>query len=143
MLTIRERILAATALGPARAARDLDALTAGLNAAAPMALQERYVTARTILSECVDGGSILAALDGAAASNAAVRYAVKFLGQDGGLNVGDPITQAMLDQLATGAVAVLTQEQATQVKNLAKLPQLVDRLQVEAAMYNPDGSEKQ
>ena len=143
MPTIRERILATPALGPARAARDLDALAAGLNAAAPMALQERYVTARTILSECADGANILAALDGAAASNAAVHYAVKFLGQDSGLNVGDPVTQAMLDHLATDVMAVLTKDQAAQVKNLAMLPQLVDRLQVEAAMFHPDGSEKQ
>lgn len=142
MSTIRDRILALTTLAAARVAKNLGALTNGLNAAPPKVLQTRYVTGRTILSECADGANILAALDGAASTNAAVRYATKFLGQDSGLNVGDPVTQAMLDSLTTGLVPVLTKDQAAQVKNLAMLPQVVTRADVEAAMYNPDGTEK-
>jgi hypothetical protein len=138
-MTIRERILARADLADARAARDLDALAAGLNAQPDYMTQARYITARTILAECPDGGSILAALDAGAAQNAAVKYAARFLGQDSGLNVGDPATLGMLDALVP---SVLTPAWAEQIKALAVQPVYVTRLDVEAAMYNPDGSEK-
>lgn len=138
-MSIRDRILARADLAGAHATRDLDALAAGLNAQPVKVLQPRYITARTILAECPEGGLILAALDSAAAANAAVKYAVRFLGQDSGLNVGDAVTQGMLDSMVG---TVLTQAQADQVKALAMLPELVTRMDVEAAMFNPDGTEK-
>jgi hypothetical protein len=138
-MSIRDHILARPDLAEARAARDLDALAAGLNAQPESTLQPRYITARTILAECADGAIILAALDIAATANAAVKYAVKFLGQDSGLNVGDPVTQGMLDAIVP---SVLTQAQADQVKGMAMLPQMVTRADVESAMFNPDGTEK-
>jgi hypothetical protein len=140
MSTIRERILARGDLAAARKARDLDALAAGLNAQPELTPQPRYITARTILAECgTHGPGILATLDAAVPMNSAVKYAVRFLGQDSGLNVGDPVTQAMIDSLAPD---VLTMDQAAALKALALQPQLVDRMQVEVAMFNPDGSEK-
>lgn len=134
-MTIRERILARADLADALAARDLDALAAGLNAQPEKEIWPRYITARTILAECKDGASILAALDAAAAQSVAVKYAVQFLGQNSGLNVGDPATLAMLP-------AVMPQDLAAQVQALALQPVYVTRLDVEAAMFNPDGSEK-
>jgi hypothetical protein len=139
MTSTRERILARPDLAEARAARDLDALAAGLNEQPETVLQPRYVTARTILAECADGPTILAALDAAAISNTAVKYAVQFLGQESGLDVGNAVTQGMLDTLVP---SVLTKAQADQVKGMAMLPQLVTRADVEAAMFNPDGTEK-
>ena len=138
-MSIRDRILARRELDALRMARDLDGLAAALNAMPDLELRHRYITARTILAECDDGPAILAALDSAASMNTAVKYAVQFLGQDSGLNVGDQVTQAMLDSLVP---AVLNAEQAEQVKAMAMLPQIVTRFDVEAAMYNPDGTEK-
>lgn len=138
-MSIRERILTRPDLAQARAARDIDALAAGLNQQPALALTTRYVTARTILAECAGGAEILAALDAAAAGSTPVKYAVQFLGQNSGLNVGDAATQAMIDALTP---AVLTQEQADAVKALAMLPAYVTREQVNDAMFNPDGSEK-
>lgn len=138
-MSIRERILARADLAPLRAARDLDGLAAALNAEGLTALAPRYITARTILAECGTAGpAILAALD-AAVANPAVKYAVKFLGQDSGLNIGDPMTQEMIDALSP---TVLTEQQAETLKALALQPILVDRAQVFEAMFNDDGSEK-
>ena len=142
MPTIRERILALTTLSPARVARNLDALAVGLNAAPVKVLSTRYVNAQNILSECVDGADIISRLNGAASTNSTVKYVMLTLVQDKGLNVGDPTMQTLFDTLATGLVPVLTASQAAQLKNLAMLPQMVSRADVEAAMYNPDGTEK-
>lgn len=139
MTTIRERIEARADLADALTARDLDALADGLNAQPVKVLQARYITARTILAECADGPSILAALDSAATANTAVKYAIQFLVQDSGLDVGNAVTQGMLDALVP---SVLTQAQADQVKGMAMQPQLVTRADVEASMFNPDGTEK-
>jgi len=142
MPSIRDRIIGLTALIPARLNRNLDALAAGLNAAAPKVLSTRYVNAQNILSECADGADIISRLNGAAGSNSTVKYVMLTLVQDKGLNVGDPTMQSLFDSLATGVVPVLTSAHAAQLKNLAMLPQLVTRSDVEAAMYNPDGTEK-
>jgi len=142
MPTIKERILAITTLAPARVARNLDALAAGLNTAPPKVLSIRFVNAQTILSECADGANILASLDGASNTNNTVKYAMRTLVQDKGLNVGDPVIQSLFDTLATGLIPVLTKDQAAQLKALAMMSQVVTRGDVEAAMYNPDGTEK-
>jgi hypothetical protein len=138
-MSIRDRILARADLAAARDSRDLDALAAGLNSQPDLALQPRYITARTILAECADGANILTALDAAAAANTAVKYAVRFLGQDSGLDIGNAVTQGMLDALVP---SVLTADQAGQVKAMAMLPVYVTRMDVNAAMFNPDGTEK-
>jgi len=142
MPSIRDRILGLTALIPARLNRNLDALAAGLNAAPPKVLSTRYVNAQNILSECADGADIISRLNGATSTNSTVKYVMLTLVQDKGLNVGDPTIQAVFDTLTTGLVPVLTASHAAQLKNLAMLPQMVTRTDVEAAMYNPDGTEK-
>jgi len=142
MPSIRDRILSLTALVPARLNRNLDALTAGLNASPIKVLSNRYINAQNILSECADGADIISRLNGAATTNSTVKYVMLTLVQDKGLNAGDPTIQALWDTLATGLVPVLTTSHAAQLKNLAMLPQMVTRVDVEAAMYNPDGTEK-
>lgn len=140
MTSIRDRILARPDLADARASRDLDALAACLNTQPEMAIKQRFVTARTVMAGCADGVAILDALGAASQQNSAVAWAVKFLGQEAGLDIGDPYTQRMVDQLVT--LGVLSETQGEQVKALAMQPVLVDRSDVAAAMYNPDGTEK-
>lgn len=139
-MNIRDLILARPELGDMHAARDLDGLAAALNAQPAQELQPRFVTARTVLAECADGSAILDALTAAAEHVSAVKWALNFLGKDSGLDVGNPATQGMIDQLV-GAGA-LTADQAAELKSLAVQPVLVTRDQVNGAMYNPDGTEK-
>jgi len=140
MSTIRDRILARRYLDELRAARDLDGLAAALNAEPEMTVQQRFVTARAVMAGCPDGNAILDALDAAAPQNSAVRRAVTFLQQEAGLDIGDSYTQHMIDELAR--INVLTTDQASQLKALALKPVYVGRLEIEAALYNPDGTEK-
>lgn len=139
MATIKERVLARSDLASAYAARDLDALTNGLNAQPETACQETFVTARAVLTRCASGPQIIAALDANTGTNILVKYAVEFLKQGAGIDIGDPAAQTMLDSLVPG---ILTADYASQLKALSLKPVLVNRAQVEAALYNPDGSEK-
>lgn len=91
-----------------------------LTAQAGTAVKSRFVTGRTILAECDDGGAVLDALEAAATTNSAVKWAVTFLSKDSGLDVGHPRTQMMIDSLAQGGA--LTQAQAEQLKALATQP---------------------
>jgi len=138
-MSIRDRILAQPDLAAARAARDIDALAAGLNAQAPMVARSRFVTARTVLAECAGGSAILDALV-AAQSISAIAWALKFLAQDSGLDIGNAATLGMVDQLVAGNA--LTATQGAALKALANTPDLVTRDQVADAMFNADGSEK-
>jgi hypothetical protein len=132
-MTLRDEILARTDCADAVAARDLDAIAA-LVSAGRVSVQSRFVTARTILAECgADGAGILDALEAVATVNSAVKWAVRFLSQDSGLDVGNPVTQYMIDQLA--GMGALTAGQAVALKNLALQPAPVSRLDVEAALY--------
>lgn len=135
---IRERILARGDLDQLRADRDITALAAALNAEGTMEPGERFVTGRTILAECDDGAGILAALE-AGAALPAVAWALKFLVMNSGLDVGNPRTQSMIDQLAAGGI--LTEAQAEQLKTLAMRQVTVTQEQVAGEMYHPDGSE--
>jgi hypothetical protein len=137
--TIPERIRARAELAVMFAARDITGLAAALNEAPPLVAQSRFVTARTVMSECADGIAILTALKEASA-NAAVGWALQFLGQNSGLDIGDPFTQGTVDQLV--AVGVLSADQGGQLKAMALRPLLVTQEQVADAMYNPDGTEK-
>ncbi|MDQ2822738.1 MAG: hypothetical protein M3Y65_20565 [Pseudomonadota bacterium] len=137
--TIPERIRARADLNQMRIDRDITGLAAALNVDSPSVLQLRYVTARTVMSSCADGVDILSALQ-AAAENAAVRWALQFLGQNSGLDIGDPFTQGMVDQLVAGSV--LSADQGAQLKAMAIAPLLVTQEQVAEEMYHPDGTEK-
>lgn len=82
--------------------------------------KSRFVTARTILAECPDGAAILDALTTAQANVSAVKWALTFLSQDSGLDVGHPRTQVMLGGLVQGGA--LTAAQADQLKAMAMQP---------------------
>jgi|GEM_PF-2772559 len=139
-MTLRDRILARADLNDARAARDITALAAALNAEGLTAPKTRFVTARTVLSECADGGAILDALKAAAAGNSAVDWALKFMSQDSGIDAGNAMTRGMVDQLV--AATALTPAQGEALKALANAPVIVTQEQVADALYNPDGTEK-
>ena len=138
-MDIKARVLARPDLNALRAARNIPALAAALNAEGLIAPRQRFVTARAIMALCPDGVAILTALE-AAIANKAVKWAVTFLGQESGLDVGDPYTQWMIDQLV--AASVLTSEQGIQLKALALVLVVVTQEQVALSLYNPDGSEK-
>lgn len=140
-MSIRDRILARRDLDELRAARDITGLAAALNADAPMEFRPRYITARAVMAECAGGAAILDALTAIASSNSAVSWAMKFIGQEAGLNIGDPYTLGMVDQLVTAGA--LTAAQGDALKALAKQqPVLVTQEQVAQAMYHDDGTEK-
>jgi hypothetical protein len=138
-MDIRTRILARPDLDGLRAARDLDGLATALNAEGLQAPHQRFITARAVMAACEGGIEILDALENASA-NRAVAWALKFLGQEAGLDIGDPFTQGMVDKLVQESV--LTTDQGTALKALALQHVVVDRLEVDAALYNPDGTEK-
>lgn len=138
-MSIRERIIVRPDLAVLRSQRDCARLALALNAEGLSAPQQRFVTARGIMSGCADGVAILTALE-AAQANKAVKWALTFLGQESGLDVGDPFTQGMIGQLVTAGV--LTAAQGDQLKALALAPVVVTAQQVSDAMYNPDGTEK-
>lgn len=138
-MSIRDRILARQELDEMRLARDITGLAAALNVDPPLVPQQRFVTARAIMAGCVGGVAILTALKSAAA-DPAVAWALQFLGQDAGLDIGDPFTQSMVDQLVLAQV--LTTTQGDELKALALKPILVTQEQVATEMYNPDGTEK-
>lgn len=132
-MTLREEILARTDCAAAVEARDLDAIAA-IVSAGRMSMQPRFITARTILAECgAAGPAILDALEAAATVSSAVKWAVKFLGDDSGIDVGNPATQYMVDQLAAGGA--LTVAQAGILNSMAMQPAPVSRLDVEAALF--------
>ena len=90
-------------------------------------LKPRSITARTILSECSGGGTILDALDRASAGivtapmtlelQSSIKWALKFLGQDSGVDAGNPATQSLID--ACVSVGTLTTVQGAALKNTA------------------------
>lgn len=139
MMSIRERILARADLAALHEARDITRLAAALNAEGVTAPRQRFVTARGVMSGCADGVAILTALETAAA-NKAVKWALTFLGQESGLDIGDPFTQGMILQLVEAGV--LSTSQGEQLRALAFAPVVVTQEQVADAMYNPDGTEK-
>lgn len=133
-MNIRERILARTDLAPLLAVRDLDGLAAALNEQPEMASHSTFVTARALLAKCEHGAEILAALEAAASANIAIAYAVKFLGQDAGLDIG-PACDKLLAKLVPG---VLSAAYVAEIKALSLQPVYVTRLQVEAEMFKPE-----
>jgi hypothetical protein len=137
---LRSQIHANPAFAEALASRDSWALAAILSAGRS-SIQPRFVTARTILAECgALGPSILDALEAASAGNSAVKWAVRFLGQDSGLDVGNPVTQYMIDQLVTATV--LTADQGAALKGLAIAANPVSAHDIANAVFNDDGSLK-
>lgn len=98
------------------------AIAAAYNTVVGQAPAETMITARTVLAELGMAGAVaLDKLDAAGASNPVVKWAVRFLTGESGLDVGHPTSQAMLDQLA--AANVLTAAEASSLKALALQPQ--------------------
>lgn len=86
------------------------------------------ITARTVLAELGMAGAVaLDKLESAGSSNPVVKWAVRFLTGEG-LDVGHPMSQSMLDQLA--AAGVLTAAEASGLKDLA----LADQTRAEALL---------
>lgn len=139
-MDIKQRILARADLADLRAARDLDGLAAALNAEGATSVQSRFVTMRTIVAECDNADTIVAALVATAPAVPTVGEMLNFLRSDSGMDVGHPKTQGRIDALAQAGA--LTAEQAQQLKVLALQPVVVTRDQVKDAMFNDDGTEK-
>lgn len=96
-----------------------DVVAAILNDKRYTATKERYVTARTVLAElgATIGAAILDKLEAAATQSSPVKWMLKFLTQDSGLDVGQAETQGCIDALAIAGV--LTTNEATALKGMA------------------------
>lgn len=99
-----------------------DAVAAILNDNRYTAIRERYVTTRTVLADlgATTGAAILDKLEAAATQSSPVKWMLKFLTQDSGLDVGQTETQGCIDALAIAGV--LTTDEATALKSMALLP---------------------
>lgn len=87
------------------------------------------ISARTVLAQLGLAGAVaLDKLEAAGAQNSVVKWAMKFLTTDEGLDVGHPMSQGMLDQLAQAGV--LTVSEAAALKGLA----LQDQTRAEALL---------
>ncbi len=102
---------------PQYAGKSDDEVAAMLNTPQFPAIKSRFINARSVLSEISDSAAILDKLEVAATEISAVKWAMMFLQQDDGINIGDPATQAQLDELAEGGI--LTEDEATALKNMA------------------------
>lgn len=89
-----------------------------LNAPTRTGIVSTFVNARTILSKLGPSyGPVLDAIQAVGANNSAVKWAMLFMVSSEGIDVGDPVTQGMLDTLATAGA--ITAAQAAAVKGLA------------------------
>lgn len=131
MATILERILARRDLDSLRVVRDLDGITAKLNAEGVKIPRQRFITARVVRT-LPNGKEILAALKGARSADDDIDLAYTFLMQEAGLDIGDPTTLGLIDILV--AKNIFQPSWGEQVKALAMVPVIVDRLEVEAAL---------
>ena len=94
-----------------------EAIAAILNRSDIIAACERFVSARTILAEVSAGAAILDKLEVAATTIPDVRWAMKFLQTETGIDVGHATTRAQIDALVTAGV--LTDTEGGALKNLA------------------------
>ena len=138
-MTLHDEIIARADCAAAIAARDLDAIVRIINPDR-VAVQSRFVTARTVLAEVSGGAALLDKMQSIGTTQSAVKYAMTFLNQEGGIDIGNPATQGMVDQLVAGAA--LTAAEGAALKGMANLPAPVTRSQVEAALFNPNGTAK-
>lgn len=79
--------------------------------------KSRFVNARGILAKHgMTGAVILDKLELAAQSNSAVKWAMRFIADSEGIDIGHPMTRQLLDQLVG---SVLTQEECDLLKDMA------------------------
>jgi len=94
-------------------------LTDMLNAPVYTLPKTRFVNARGVLAQHgAAGAEILDKLEAAAATNSAVKWAMRFMAADG-IDVGHPTTRTLLDALVG---TVLTQAECDLLKNMAVQP---------------------
>lgn len=77
----------------------------------------RFVSARTILAEVSAGAAILDKLEAVAATIPDVKWAMKFLQTETGIDVGHATTQAQIDALVVAGI--LNETEGGALKNLA------------------------
>lgn len=94
-----------------------DEIAAILNSPRYPMIQSRFVTARTLLAELTNGAALLDKLTAIATQVSAVKWAMKFLESEGGIDIGHPSTQAQIDALVTGKA--LTIAEGEELKSLA------------------------
>ena len=92
-------------------------IMASLNATTRTRNVSRFVTARSILAECADGATILDKLEAASAFVSPVKWAMRFLAQEGGVDAGHPVTLELIGVLEKQGV--LTSDEAMQLRNLS------------------------
>jgi hypothetical protein len=127
-MTLKDEILAG---GFDLQNRDDGAIAAALSVGRTK-ITSRFVTARAVLAECENGATILDKLEAASAQISAVKWAMKFLQQEGGIDVAHPRTLGMIDQLEAGGV--LTQTEADELKGMAVQPDPVTSQDVTHAL---------
>lgn len=91
-----------------------------MNAPVYTMVKTKFVTARGVLAaHGAAGAAILDKLEAASSSNAAIKWAMKFVSQDSGIDVGHQNTRALLDAIVPD---VLTQAEADLIKDMAIQP---------------------
>lgn len=83
-------------------------------------IKSRYVTARTFLAELPNGAEILDKLEVAASNISTLKWALRFLQLNSGVDIGHPNSQAQITAL--GSYAILTEDEANAIKNMALQP---------------------
>ena len=95
-----------------------------LNTQSHYMVKARMITARGVMSSYgigpVAGAAFLDKLENLTSSIPALRWAMKFLQQDTGIDIGDGATQQMLDSLI--GVGGITSAEVNGVKNMANQP---------------------
>lgn len=102
------------------AADNYHTIAEAVNATSPTQTVSTFVNHRTILANFADGVQIIAALQAAAPSNAALGYMLPDIMSTDGIDVSLPGTIAALKAL--GTANVLTQAQVSEILNLAVQP---------------------
>lgn len=139
-----DEIRAAVAADPALQSASFEAIAVALSADRTM-LAPTMISERRILSVlgAAHGGAFLDALDAFAATplatdhplapvHSGIRRAIGWLKTNEGLDIGDPEAQAMLDGLA--ATGVVDPAHAQVVKDLARVPDVVQAYEVQRAL---------
>jgi hypothetical protein len=91
-----------------------------MNALDFTAVKTKFVTARGVLAEYGSAGaSVLDKIDAAGASDSAVKWAMKFVTSEPGIDVGHPTTRSLLNGMVS---TVLTQAEADMLLNMAIQP---------------------
>ena len=123
-----------TAIGPMVDARN-DAAVADYLSTGLTKLGAVNVTSNAIMAAMgAAGATALDKLEAAASSSPPVKWAMRAITTIG-LNAGDPVTQGLLDQLATGGV--ITAAEAASLKALGVVPVTIPFAAISAALNAP------